>query len=76
MLCIRKSETASYLQYIYDLNCVYPKEGTASYLQYVYDLAFAYHKNGNDIIPTICLWSRFYVSERRKWYHTYNMFMV
>ena len=49
---------------------------TVSYLQYVYILDFMHQKEGNCIIPTICLCSRFYVSEREKLYHTYNMFMI
>jgi hypothetical protein len=57
ILCIRKRETVSYLQYVHDLECVYQKEG-------------------NCIIPTVCSWSRMCVSERRKVYHTYNMFIL
>jgi len=44
-----------------------------SALQYVYHLDFVYEKEGNCIITTMCL---FCVSERRRLYHTYNMFMI
>ena len=54
--------------------CIRMRE-TVSYLQYVYILDLMHQKEGNCIIPTICLCSRFYVSERGKLYHTYNMFM-
>ena len=40
------------------------KRENVSYLQYVYLLACVYQKEGNCIIPTVCLWSRFCVSER------------
>jgi hypothetical protein len=42
---------------------------------YVYILYFVYQKGGNCMISTVCSWSRFYVSERRKLYHTCSMFM-
>ena len=56
MLCIRKRETVSQIQYVYDLDCMY-------------------RKGGNCIILSVCLCSRFCVSERGKLHHTYNMFM-
>ena len=74
-LCIKKRETLSYLQYAYDLDFVYQKEGDLSYLQYVYALDFVYQKKGNCIIPTICLCPRFCVSERGKLDHANNMLM-
>ena len=49
---------------------------TVSYLQYLQDLDFVYHKEGNCIIPTVCLFSRFCLSERVKLYHSYNKFML
>jgi hypothetical protein len=51
------------------------KRETVSYLQYVYVLDFVYQKEGNCVIPTVCLCSRFCVSERGKLCHTYSMFM-
>ena len=51
------------------------KRETVSYLQYVYVLDFMYQKVGNCILPTVCLCSRFYVSESGKLYLTYSMFM-
>ena len=41
-----------------------------SYQQYVYVLGFMYQTEGNCIIPTVCLYSRLYVSERGKIHHT------
>jgi len=76
MLCIRKRETVSYLQYVNDLDVVYQKAGKVSYLVYVYVLDFVHQKEGNCTIPTACLWSRLYVSERGKLYHTYNMLII
>ena len=88
MLCIRKRETVSYLQYVYDLDFVYHtynmfmsqiscirKRDIVSYLQYVYVLDFVHQKEGNCIISTVCLCSRLCVSDRGKLYHTCNMFM-
>ena len=51
------------------------KREAVSYIQHVYHLDFMNRKGGNCIIPTICLCSRFCVSERRKLYYTHNMFM-
>ena len=115
IVCIRKRETASYLQYIYVLDLVYQKERnciiptvylcsilcvsergklhhtysifmfqiqcirkreTVSYQKYVYALYCVYQTGGSCIIHTVCLCSRFCVSERGKLYHTYNMFML
>ena len=75
IVCIRKRETASYLQYIYVLDLVYQKERTASYLQFIYVLDFVYQKERDCIIPKICLCSILCVSDRGKLYHTYIMFM-
>jgi hypothetical protein len=77
--------------YIYIFhNVVYQKEGynmfifynfcirkseTVSHLQYVYDRDFVYQKEGNCVMPTVCLWSRFCVSERGKLCHAYIIFM-
>ena len=60
--------------FIFQILCIRKGE-TVSYLQYVYVLGFVYQKEGNCITPTICLCSRFCVSERRKLHHIYNMFM-
>ena len=46
ILCIRKRETVSYMQYINVLDFVYQKGGTVSYLQYINVLDFAYQKGG------------------------------
>ena len=46
---------------------------TVSYQQHVCIPCFVYQKEGNCIIPTICLWSRFCISEKGKLYHTNNM---
>ena len=44
IMCIRKSETVSYLQYVYDLVLCIRKRETVSYLQYVYALVLCIRK--------------------------------
>ena len=60
--------------FMFYILCIRKRE-TVSYLQYVHDLDFEYQIEGNCIIPTVCSWSRFCVSERGKLYHIYSMFM-
>ena len=52
------------------------KKETLSYLQYVHDQYFVYQREGNCIIHTICLCSRFCVSESGNLYDTYSMLMI
>ena len=52
------------------------KDEIVSHQQYIYVLDFVYQKKGNRIKPTVCLWSRFCISERVKLYHTYIMFIL
>jgi hypothetical protein len=47
-----------------------------SYLQYVFDLDFAYQKERSCIIQTVCLSSRFCVSEIGKLHHTCSMVSI
>jgi hypothetical protein len=61
--------------FMFSILCIRKRE-TVSYLQYVYVLDFLYQKEGSCIIPTICLCSRFRVSERGKLYHTYYKFII
>ena len=65
----------TYSMFMFQILCIRKRE-TVSYLQYVYVLDFVYQKEGNCIIRTICLCSRFCISERWKLYHTYIMFMI
>ena len=76
ILCIRKREIASYYNMfmIYVL-CTWKRE-TASCLQYVYVLDFVYMEEGNCVIPTTCLCTKFWVSERGNQCYTYTMFML
>ena len=76
ILCIRKKESVSYLQCVYDLNLFIRKSETVSCLQYVFVIDFVYLKEGNSMISTVCLWSRFCVSERGKLCYAYNMFII
>ena len=64
----------TYYMFMIQIQCIRKRE-TVSYQQYVYVLDFVYQKEGNCLIPTVCLCSRFYASERGKLHHTYNMFM-
>ena len=75
MLCIRKKETVSYLQYVHDLDFVHQKDRTCMIHTVCSWLDFVYQKKLNCIIPTICLYSIFCVSERGKLSHTYSIFM-
>ena len=59
ILCIRKRETVSYLQYVYVLDFVHKKVSERGKLNHSYNM----------FIFQVC------VSERVKLYHTYNMFM-
>ena len=65
----------NYNLFMIQILCIIKRE-TVSYQQYVYDLDFVYQKEGNCIMPSVCLCSRFYVSEIGTMYHTYNMFMI
>ena len=65
----------TYIMFMIQTLCIKKRE-TVSYLQYDYDLDFLHQKEGNSVIPTICLCSRFFASERGELYHTYNMFML
>ena len=65
----------TYSMFMIQIVCITQRE-TVLYLPYVYDLDYVYQKEGNCIISTVCLLSRFCVSERGKLYHTYSMFMI
>jgi hypothetical protein len=65
----------TYNMFIFYILCIRKRE-TVWYLHYVHDLDFLYQKELNCIIPTICLYSMFCVSERGKLYHAYSMFMI
>jgi hypothetical protein len=75
IVCIRKRETASYLQYIYVLDLVYQKERNCIIPTVYLCPRFVYQKERDCIIPKICLCSILCVSDRGKLYHTYIMFM-
>ena len=52
------------------------KSETVSYLQYVYVVDFVDQKKENCIILTVCLLSRFCVSEKRELYHSNNVRLI
>jgi hypothetical protein len=64
----------AYSMFIFYMLCIRKKE-TVAYLQYVHVLDFVHQKDRNCMIPTVCSWPRFCVSERVKLYDTYNMFI-
>ena len=65
----------TYSLFMFQILCIRKRE-TVSYLKYIYVLYCVYQTGGSCIIHTVCLCSRFCVSERGKLYHTYNMFML
>ena len=73
IVCIRNRENESYIQYIYDLNCMYQKGGKC--MIYTIQLYFI-RKRGNYIIPTACFDLVLCISERKKLYYTYSVFMI
>ena len=52
--CIRKRETVSYLQYVYDLYFVYQKEGNCIIPTLCLCCGFCVSERGNCVILTIC----------------------
>ena len=75
ILCIRKGKLYhTYYMFMFQILCIRKKK-TVSYLLYVYELDIVYQKKGNCIILTACKYFRSCVSERRKLYQPYNMFM-
>ena len=63
----------AYNMFMFCILCLRNRE-TVSYTHHVYDIA--YQKEGNCVIPTLCLCSRFFASERGELYHTYNICML
>jgi hypothetical protein len=70
----RRKLSHTYSMFILYMLCIRKKE-TVSHLEYVHVLDFVHQKELNCMIPTICLYSVFCVSERGKLSHTYSMFM-
>ena len=89
--CIRKRETVSCLQYIYELDFVYQKMedciiptaflssgfcvSERGKLYYAYSM-FIIQKEESCIIPTVWFCFSLYISDRGKLHHNCNMFMV
>ena len=75
-LCVRKWETVSYLQFFFILDCMHQKERNCIISTVcLCSSFFVFQKEGNRIIPTKCLCSIICVSERKKLYYSYSMFM-
>ena len=66
MLCIRKRETISYLQFANVLDIVHQKKWNCIIHTVCLwsRLCVIHQKGGNSIIHTLCLWSRLCLSER------------
>jgi len=73
--CVSERGKLAYLQYDYDIDVVYQKEGNWIIPTICLFSRFYVSQRGNCVIPRVCLCPRHRVSERGKLYHTYSIFV-